>query len=259
MSPIGSGLGSPQGDASPPNGAAQKGRVLPALGYMSLAADGAPDSLAPALQAHSIEHACRCRGLGLVELVHDVEPAPGEATSRPGLQRALERISRDEASCLVVAGIDRVAPSAAALGGLLEWFERHGARLILPEMDLDTATATGGLAARALIAAGELQRDKLRDRTRRGLAAARANGMARGRPAVADRPELEKRIRALRAEGMTLQAIADLLNAERVPTLRGGAEWRPSSVQAAAGYRRPGRNRGPTLPGPALVRNGPAA
>jgi hypothetical protein len=40
---------------------------------------------------------------------------------------------------------------------------------------------------------------------------------------------------------MTLQAIADTLNREGVPTLRGGAEWRPSSVQAAAGYKRPRR------------------
>lgn len=43
----------------------------------------------------------------------------------------------------------------------------------------------------------------------------------------------------MRNEGMTLRAIADRLNAEGVPTLRGGSEWRPSSVQAAAGYRRP--------------------
>jgi hypothetical protein len=50
---------------------------------------------------------------------------------------------------------------------------------------------------------------------------------------------------------MTLQAIADQLNAEGVPTLRGGAMWRPSSVQAALGYRRPGtrtpRDQFPTL------------
>ena len=38
---------------------------------------------------------------------------------------------------------------------------------------------------------------------------------------------------------MTLQAIADRLNAEGIPTVRGGAKWRPSSVQAAVGYRRP--------------------
>jgi hypothetical protein len=40
---------------------------------------------------------------------------------------------------------------------------------------------------------------------------------------------------------MTLQAIADVLNAEGVPTPRGGAQWRPSSVQTAAGYKRRSR------------------
>jgi hypothetical protein len=47
------------------------------------------------------------------------------------------------------------------------------------------------------------------------------------------------RIVAMRAADMTLQAIADQLNAENVPTLRGGARWRPSSIQACLGYRRP--------------------
>jgi hypothetical protein len=37
---------------------------------------------------------------------------------------------------------------------------------------------------------------------------------------------------------MTLQAIVDDLNAAAVPTVRGGALWRPSSIQAAVGYRR---------------------
>jgi hypothetical protein len=44
----------------------------------------------------------------------------------------------------------------------------------------------------------------------------------------------------MRAGGLTLQAIADQLNAENVPTMRGGTKWRPSSIQAAIGYRRPG-------------------
>jgi len=55
---------------------------------------------------------------------------------------------------------------------------------------------------------------------------------------VADLPELRERIAAMRAEGLTLQAIADTMNAEGIPTPRGGAEWRPSSVQSAAGYKR---------------------
>ena len=42
----------------------------------------------------------------------------------------------------------------------------------------------------------------------------------------------------MRAQGMTLQAIADRLNEEGVPTVRGGAEWRPSSVRSGLGYKR---------------------
>jgi hypothetical protein len=63
-------------------------------------------------------------------------------------------------------------------------------------------------------------------------------------------PELYERISRMREDGMTLQAIADVLNEEGVPTMRGGAMWRPSSVQRAAGYRRPPSYSGISLPGP---------
>ncbi len=58
-----------------------------------------------------------------------------------------------------------------------------------------------------------------------------------------DRPEIRQRILAMRASGMTLQAIADRLNADGVPTLRGGTRWRPSSVHTTTGYKR--RENGP--------------
>jgi hypothetical protein len=46
------------------------------------------------------------------------------------------------------------------------------------------------------------------------------------------------------------------LNAEGIPTLRGGSYWRPSSVQAAVGYKRPTARNGTaglTLPEPPSV------
>ena len=79
------------------------------------------------------------------------------------------------------------------------------------------------------------ERQRLAERTRSGMRAARRKGPG----SVADNPELRDRIVAMRAEGMTLQAIADELNADGIPTVRGGAKWRPSSVQSAAGYQRP--------------------
>ena len=86
---------------------------------------------------------------------------------------------------------------------------------------------------------GAWERDRLAERTRRGLEAARAQGGPISRPSVNDVPALKEWIAELRASGLTLQAIADRLNEEGVPTLRGGEKWRPSSVQTAAGYRRP--------------------
>jgi hypothetical protein len=42
----------------------------------------------------------------------------------------------------------------------------------------------------------------------------------------------------MRKRGLTLQAIADTLNGEGVSTLRGGHEWRPSSVRAVLKRKR---------------------
>ena len=70
-----------------------------------------------------------------------------------------------------------------------------------------------------------------------------AKGGPSNRPAVHDPPALKQHIVDMRASGMTLRAIADRLNAEGVPTPRGGQKWRPSSVQAAAGYHRPPQPR----------------
>jgi hypothetical protein len=52
-------------------------------------------------------------------------------------------------------------------------------------------------------------------------------------------PDVAARIRLERDAGATWQAIADGLNDDDVPTVRGGTHWRVSSVQAAAGYVRP--------------------
>jgi DNA invertase Pin-like site-specific DNA recombinase len=195
-------------------------------------------------QAELIRCACQERGLQLVGLVRDVDPPPGADLDRPGLQRVMERIAAGEASCLIVEGLDRLGTSASAVGALVSWFGVDGRRLVLADLDLDTQTQTGKVAVRALAAAGRLESHKLAERTRRGLAAARAKGALAGRPSVCDRPELHDCIAQMRADGMTLQAIADKLNAEGVATVRGGSHWRPSSVQAATGYKRPGRVHG---------------
>jgi len=220
----------------------QNGRER-ALGYTTFPERKRAVSPEGRYQARRISAACEARGMVLHQLVGDVQSYSGPDLERPGLTHALDMLANGEASCLVVAGLDRLSTSAANLGTVIEWLEDIGARLVVIDIDLDTDTDEGRLAARALTRIGALER-------RSGTAPASAprpvprerSGGPRGRPAVADLPLLQRRIATMRASGMTLQAIADTLNRERVPTLRGGAKWRPSSVQAATGYKRPGRH-----------------
>jgi hypothetical protein len=197
-------------------------------------------------QARRIRAACEARGIVLHKLVGDVQSYTGPDLERPGLRHALELLEQGEAGCLVVTGLDRLSRSAAGLGALIERLEEIGARLIVIDIELDTDTDEGRMAARTLIRVGSLER---RHGEGAGMGGVRRSGGG-GRPAVADLPLLQRRIATMRASGMTLQAIADTLNREGVPTLRGGAKWRPSSVQAATGYRRPSQRDSEDDPGP---------
>jgi DNA invertase Pin-like site-specific DNA recombinase len=211
-----------------------------ALGYVSASDPEAPASDLEA-QTEEIRSACVRNGFESVEVVRDFESHSGSDLERPGLIYAIERLEAGEASCLVVASLERLTRSAAHLGTLIDRLGESRIRLVVLDIQLDTGNPDGRLAAEALANVGTLERKSLDTRTRKGLQAAREARQSSGRPAVADRPGLKDRIADMRARGMTLQAIADTLNSEGVPTLRGGAEWRPSSVQAAVGYKRPKR------------------
>ena len=241
-----------QGAAPAPAGASalEAGSGVPAarraVGYTIVPQGDEANSPRLREEARHIQAACKQRGLVLSKLVRDVEAQAGSDLKRPGLSYALERLGAAEFGALVVTRLDRLTRSAANLGALIRLLDERNARLIVVDIELDTRTDEGRLAADALVKVGGLERQKLELRTRKGLDAAREQRHSSGRPAVADRPSLKRRIVEMRAGGMTLQAIADTLNEEGVPTVRGGAEWRPSSVQAAAGYKRPSRRNKPS-------------
>jgi peptidoglycan hydrolase-like protein with peptidoglycan-binding domain len=202
-------------------GEEDSGSGVEAVGYVSVT--DSRESAEPDLrgQIAAMDALCERRGWRLLEVARDVGPKEGPPLNRPGLFYALERLAGSGASCLIVADLRRLSSSAAELGRILRWLRDRDVRLVAVDVDLDTASPDGRIAADALITVGELEYAR------------------HERPAVHDLPALQKHIVAMRSAGMTLQAIADRLNDEGVPTLRGGREWRPSSVQTAAGYRRP--------------------
>lgn len=223
----------PKPDEAPPTDGVR------AVGYASVAEGESLDGPQLKAQAAAIDTLCEERGWRLLQLVDDVEGPPGTALERPGLSYALERISSGEAGCLIVSQLQRLSPSVTELGRILEVIGRGGGRLVALDLDIDTATPSGRKAANVLVSVSAWERERLTARTRKGLEAAPAKGGASSRPAIEDVAALKERIAHMRKDGLTLQAIADRLNDEGVPTLRGGEKWRPSSVQTATGYRRP--------------------
>ncbi len=204
----------------------------------------ASSGLGLAAQRAVVEATCAQRGWQLADVVVDAG-ASGRDLERPGIRRVLEAIASGEVDGVVVAKLDRLSRSLADLLAVVEWIADAGAVLVAVDLGVDTTSPGGRLVLHVLGAIAEWERGTIRERTVDALAARRADGKAISGPSVVDRPELAARIAARRAEGWSYQAIADELNALGVPTLRGGALWRVSSVQAAAGYKRPPRKRRP--------------
>jgi len=224
------------GNGFPPPPVLQGDQVI---GYVTTSTDAWSD--ADEGSAAAIEATCEDSAWNLLEIVCDREN--GRTLDRPGLSYALEQIAHGRARGLVVSELQRLTRSSADLGALMAWFGDADATLVALDLDLDTSTPQGRQVASTLIALGNGER---------GSAQAAQNGGAEarihGRPALKDHPDLIERISTMRSANMTLQQIADQFNAEGIPTLRGGSEWRPSSIQAALGYRRPGpRDRLPPL------------
>jgi DNA invertase Pin-like site-specific DNA recombinase len=214
-----------------------------AVGYTTVSRDGAAQQSDLRAQAEAVKRACDTHRLSLLELVREPEVQSGPDLARPRLLYALKRIASGDARCLVVPALDRLSRSTASLGTVMAWLDRHGARLVVADLDLDTGTSEGRLAANVLTKLAGFERQRVGERASAVPSSDRPARRSSSRPAVRDQPALARRILAMRGKGMTLQAIADTLNSEGVPTLRGGTKWRPSSVQSAAGYKRPARRK----------------
>lgn len=150
----------------------------------------------------------------------------GRTVRRPGLRAAIADCEAGRASGLAVAQLDRLTYSLPDLAQLAREAVSGGYSLIALEEELDFAEESGALVGRVLAGAAAWVPLGIGGQARRARAARRA-----GRPSSTP-PELAERIRRMRASGLTLQAICDQLNAEGIPTPRGGAEWRPTSLRA---------------------------
>jgi DNA invertase Pin-like site-specific DNA recombinase len=188
-------------------------------------------------QREKVEAWCRYREVPLVAWVDSDVDKSGKTLARPGMQEVLARLDAGEAEVLVAAKLNRLARSVTAFGELMGRADRGGWAIVVLDFDLDTSTPTGRCVANILMAVAQMQREQIAEDTRDALALKARQGMTLGRRRTMP-DEVVARIRRERLDdGRSLQAIADGLNADKVPTAQGGARWHPSTVHAALNPR----------------------
>jgi len=103
----------------------------------------------------------------------------GVRTDRPGLQEALDFTRPGD--CLVVWRLDRLGRSLKHLIAVVEDLEARDVGFISLQEGFDTTTSGGKLVFQIFGALAEFERNLIRERTKAGLAAARARGRLGGR------------------------------------------------------------------------------
>lgn len=209
---------------------AKRSKSTKVLAYLRCSTEEqAVSGLGLADQKAVIEAEAARRGWDAVEYVTD-DGYSAKSLARPGITDALDRLSAGKAGVLVVSKLDRLSRSVHDFTGLIARAKREGWELVVLDLSLDTGTPNGKFMASVLASVAELERDLISARTSAALQQLKASGKRLGRPRVM--PEsVTERIVSERAEGRTLAAIADALNADNVPTARGGAAWYPSTVK----------------------------
>lgn len=122
-----------------------------------------------------------------------VDKISGTKRARPELEKALDHLRAGD--ILVVTKYDRLARSLRALLEIVDTVKSRGAGFRSLAEDIDTTTPAGRLVFHVFASIAQFERERISERTREGLDAARRRGRIGGRPSalsVDQRQELRK-------------------------------------------------------------------
>jgi site-specific DNA recombinase len=147
--------------------------------------------------------------------------------ARPGLVRALEMLRAGHASALLVVKLDRLTRSVRDLGELVDGYfaDPNGPALLSVSEQIDTRTAAGRLVLNVLGAVSQWEREAIGERTAAAMRHMADQGAYIGGhvpfgyrlageqlEAHANEQAVIREAQALRAEGLSLRAVAGRLH-----------------------------------------------
>ena len=136
----------------------------------------------------------------------------GSQIDRPAFAKLQKAIFHGDVDTVIVWKLDRLSRSLGdGVRILTEWIQRD-VRIVAVAQQLDFSGSVGQLVASVLFAIAQMERENLREATRRGLAAARARGVKLGGRAPG---KWTAEVLPLHQSGMTCSQIAVKLNRSR--------------------------------------------
>lgn len=133
------------------------------------------------------------------------EKVSGTKKSRPELNRMIERLR--EGDVVVVTKYDRLSRSLQDLLSLVEAVGAQGAGFRSLAEDIDTTTPAGRLVFHVFASIAQFERERISERTKEGLVAARKRGRIGGRPPALS---AERRMEVVRMRDHEGRGIAEL-------------------------------------------------
>jgi site-specific DNA recombinase len=215
-----------------------------AVGYVRVSTDKQDNSLAA--QEQIIRAMAVVKGWELGEVVIDRDEYSGDM-ERPGLQTVLELVRKREISGVIVTKLDRLTRSTRDCILMIDLFNKKKVALVSLAESLDTKSAMGRFFVRMIASLAELERESIGDRTKTGMSHLKTLGMPVGPPPYGWRTQGSNRllplsdklpliedpaeqailqqVKGMRAAGLSLRDIADLLNEQGHQT-RKQTPWR---------------------------------
>lgn len=140
----------------------------------------------------------------------------GKGKDRPELEKMLEALRGGDT--VVVWKLDRLGRSLKDLIEILDGFKTNGVQFISLTENIDTTSAVGELTFHIIGAMAQFERNLISERTKAGLASARARGRMGGRKSKLTEGDITKAKAMLASGTVTVSDVAKHFDVSR-PTL----------------------------------------
>ena len=134
----------------------------------------------------------------------------GSKVKRKGLTEVFDALKKGDT--LIVWKLDRLGRSTIHLLLMLDELRKKGIDFVALTQGIDTTTSIGRMLFGQLAVFAEFEREQIRERTKAGMAAAKARGKHVGRPRKLTAKQVKKATQLIGSQEQSLKSMAKVLN-----------------------------------------------